>query len=362
MRTIILLIITITISFSVFAQQNISSILTIGDKAPELKYSRWLQGTPEIRMSDEKIYVLEFWATWCGPCVAAMPHLSKLSKLYQDKITFIGINVWEDIPESEAYENIVPVLKKFIENQGERLTYNVVVETNDRYMAKNWLEKSMSAGIPISFVIKKGIIQWIGHPAKLDSILIAVMDQSFDYSKYRQERQINLLKRLQEKEENKKLFDQIEEKVNNGEYLKAIKLMDSTGASKPVLKYSMNMKKFRTLLIHISENEAIKYAEENNQTGYCAPFVIEEKGLSKETYLWAINIFKMGRIDPGTLDKIATGYAMMGDFKTALSFQTQSIKDGKVAINSGSGGKLSASAIKEFERKLKIYETKVSKE
>lgn len=362
MRTIILLIITITISFSVFAQQNISSILTIGDKAPELKYSRWLQGTPEIRMSDEKIYVLEFWATWCGPCVAAMPHLSKLSKLYQDKITFIGINVWEDIPESEAYENIVPVLKKFIENQGERLTYNVVVESNDRYMAKNWLEKSMSAGIPISFVIKNGIIQWIGHPVKLDSILVEVLDENFDYFKYKNARLASLSKRIKENEEDNKLLELIEAKIKTSDYIIAIKLMDSVGVSKPILSYKMNMKKFTTILKYISEIEAINYAEMSNQTGYCAPLVIEEKGLSNDTYLWAINIFKKGRIDPGTLDKIATGYAMMGDFKTALSFQIQSIEDGKVALNSGLGGKLSASTIKEFERKLKIYETKVSKE
>src|SRR5438045_7958134 len=66
-----------------------------GDVAPPLKLVKWLKGTPVEQFEPGKTYVIEFWATWCGPCKAAMPHLSELAKKYEGKITFIGVDVWE---------------------------------------------------------------------------------------------------------------------------------------------------------------------------------------------------------------------------------------------------------------------------
>jgi thiol-disulfide isomerase/thioredoxin len=56
-----------------------------------------LQGDT-IRLSDFKgrTTVLDFWATWCGPCKADMPHLAELEKRYVDRVNFVSINVWDD--------------------------------------------------------------------------------------------------------------------------------------------------------------------------------------------------------------------------------------------------------------------------
>ena len=67
--------------------------LTIGDPAPSLKYSKWIKGNPIKGFEDGKVYVLEFWATWCVPCIKAMPHLSELAKKYKSTTTFIGVNI-----------------------------------------------------------------------------------------------------------------------------------------------------------------------------------------------------------------------------------------------------------------------------
>ena len=82
-----------TASFSLRAQED-EITLQIGDDAPGLQYSKWVKGTPVTSFEKDRMYVLEFWATWCGPCKAAMPHLSELAKKYEDKATFMGVNIW----------------------------------------------------------------------------------------------------------------------------------------------------------------------------------------------------------------------------------------------------------------------------
>lgn len=54
-----------------------------------------------VKLSDfrGKIVVLDFWATWCGPCKAAMPSVQKVSKAYEKKgVVVIGVNAWEQDP------------------------------------------------------------------------------------------------------------------------------------------------------------------------------------------------------------------------------------------------------------------------
>lgn len=361
LKRIVALCVLLQVFVSGFAQQDLSAYLTVGDKAPELKYSKWLQGAPVSAFQKDKVYVVEFWATWCGPCIAAMPHLSALSKQYADQITFIGVNVWENIAEGQPYESVAPVLTKFVENQGERLTYNVSVESNDRHMAKQWLEKSLTPGIPVTFVIKAGIIQWIGHPVYIDKILVEVLQPNYDLAKYKQEHQASLARRLKEKEEDVKMQEPITAALDAKDYKTAIHLMEQAGVNRPVWKYRMDMRKFSTLLQHVSEKEAMRFAEDSKQTAYCAPFVLEKEGYAKETYQWAIQILKQGRDDPGTQVLIASAHAKMGDFPTAIAIQKQAIQDGKIAVASGKGGKISAASILEFEQQLKLYEQKLLK-
>lgn len=149
--------------------------LKIGDAAPELKVGEWYKGGP-VALEADKTYIVECWATWCGPCIAAFPHLSELAKANKDKITVIGVNVWERKKPEEV--------KAFVEGQGDKMSYNVVADA-DGAVATNWLKAAGRSGIPCAFVVNRGKIVWIGHPASLKQELLgSILDGTFDMAAY----------------------------------------------------------------------------------------------------------------------------------------------------------------------------------
>src|SRR5262245_40700130 len=65
--------------------------LKVGDAAPALAIGDWVQGEPVTGFEKGKVYVVEFWATWCGPCRKSIPHLTKLQAENREAVTIIGI-------------------------------------------------------------------------------------------------------------------------------------------------------------------------------------------------------------------------------------------------------------------------------
>ena len=141
-----------------------------GMVAPKLSVGKWLKGTP-ITDLKEGIFVIEFWATWCGPCKEAMPHLSELAKKHPT-VTFIGISIFED---DEPAQNI----QTFVDKMGDKMGYNVTMDKSG-LMAKSWMTASKKKAIPATYVIKNGIIQWIGLPGDLAKPLEQINNGTFD--------------------------------------------------------------------------------------------------------------------------------------------------------------------------------------
>src|SRR5262245_12902906 len=91
--------------------------LAVGDAPPPLKAAKWLQGSPVTAFEPGKVYVVEFWATWCGPCIAIMPHVGELQREYRDKgVTVIGFSAADP-------NNTADKVAEFVKKRGGKLGY-----------------------------------------------------------------------------------------------------------------------------------------------------------------------------------------------------------------------------------------------
>lgn len=129
----------------------------------------WLQGTPVKEWEKDKVYIFEFWATWCGPCLAAMPHMEQLHQAFKDNphMQIIGVNVM-DRKSPEA-------LKEFLKNRPSPLNYTMAVDVDGKKTREKWLEPLKVNGIPHAFAVRNGQLIWRGHPAKLSEEIMKAM-------------------------------------------------------------------------------------------------------------------------------------------------------------------------------------------
>ncbi len=145
--------------------------LSIGDTAPNLANTTWVQGDPVSHWEAGKVYVLDFWAPWCGPCIASMPHVNELHKKYKDDgVVIVGVSIWPNdgmTPTTEfVAEHIVDP------ETGEKMLYRVA-EDIEGATAKAFMQATGSNGIPTVMIVdQQGRLAWLGHP----------MDKDFDKS------------------------------------------------------------------------------------------------------------------------------------------------------------------------------------
>lgn len=208
--------------------------LAVGDKAPALKVEKFVKGDPIKEFEKGKVYVVEFWATWCGPCVKAFPHLSELQKEYKDKgVTIIGTNIWED---REYSESTLTKVTDFVKKQGDNMAYTVAYDGAGKHMDKAFMQAAGRNGIPSAFIVdKEGKIAWMGHPGQMDKPLEQVVAGKFD-SKKAAEDEANAQKSMEEIEG---LVENFSTALEKKDFAKAseigTKLLDGPGKDNPML-------------------------------------------------------------------------------------------------------------------------------
>ena len=145
----------------------------VGDPAAPLHIAEWVKGQPVdlAAVKGQKIVVVEFWATWCPPCRASIPHLTELQRKYKDKgVLFIGIST-----EKPA------VVKPFVTQMGAQMDYTVAID-QDFKTSEGYMEAYGIEGIPHAFIVDKmGRVAWGGHPMDgLDQTLELILAGKYD--------------------------------------------------------------------------------------------------------------------------------------------------------------------------------------
>lgn len=318
--------------------------LHVGDAAPPLKYAKWIKGTPVTEYQKDRLYVFEFWATWCGPCKAAMPHLSELAKKYEDKATFVGVNVWEKTGD-KPYESSLPAVTKFVNSIGDKMAYNVIADNNDQYMGNKWMKASGQNGIPTTFLLKEGKIIWIGHPVVLDSIMGLVISGKFDMAAFAKDFERKTAKNAAVSKQFNNVLQPIDSAIKAKEFEKAFGMIDKAIPENPILAISLKNMKFSALLSHFSEDTALNYAKQwikENQhiSTFVASTILEKEDLSKQAYTYAANLFKTaleaeGGVKPLIYHELAKAYGKAGDPKGAVAAEEKAIAGAKEALEKG---------------------------
>ncbi len=162
--------------------------LTIGDKVPAFPVDGYAKGKTITEFEPGKVYVVEFWATWCGPCIASMPHLSDMADKYKGKADFISVNTWDYSKTSDGKESVdahKSRVKDWIAKNDSKMRYNIAFDDDKDTISTTWMRAAGQNGIPCAFIVKDGTVNWIGHPMSMDKPLEQVVDGTFDVAAFK---------------------------------------------------------------------------------------------------------------------------------------------------------------------------------
>jgi len=304
--------------------------LTIGDKAPTIEISHWLKGKPVAEFEGGNVYVMEFWATWCGPCKASIPHISELQEQYADyDVTFIGVS-------DEKLQTVVKFLTAADSENvlwTEKIHYTLATDP-DRSTYKAYMTAAAQQGIPTAFIVgKDSRIEWIGHPLDIDDVLAQVVrdDWARDTFKVTFEEKVAPVRKAL------KAMARVDAAAEQGDWDGAIKAVNALVEAQPQqARYKFRL--FRKML-HKDPDRAYGYGRELMKENWdsahllnqLAWFTVDDEAVTTRDLDFAMKAARQAceltdDADAGILDTLARVYHEKGDVKGAVKWQRKAVE------------------------------------
>jgi thiol-disulfide isomerase/thioredoxin len=143
------------------ANRYAPATLNPGDavKLEPLAGASFIQGKAPASWEEGKVYIIDCWASWCGPCKITVPRLNKLYTDYQAKgLRVVGVSVFgEKRADVEA----------FLKGEGSEMSYPVAIADKDGAFESEWLRTADVSSLPSAFVVKNGILLFVIHSGKI---------------------------------------------------------------------------------------------------------------------------------------------------------------------------------------------------
>ena len=131
-----------------FVAPRISARSIRGQPMPSIEIEKWLTDAPDTQ---GKFVLIDFWATWCGPCRQSIPELNALYKKFNDRLVVIGIS---DESEADIRKMTNPHIDYAVANDTQQRMSRILQIT----------------GIPHCVLLDpSGIVRYEGHPGYLDA-------------------------------------------------------------------------------------------------------------------------------------------------------------------------------------------------
>src|SRR5262245_46170504 len=307
--------------------------LKVGHPRPRLEVKEFVKGDRVARLEKGKIYVIEFWATWCPPCRAAIPHLTKLQQKHKDVIV-IGVSAYERDPKG---------VKAFVDKMGEKMAYRVALdlvpegaEPTHGKMALAWMAAAEQWFVPRAFIVNaEGKVAWIGHPGRLDEPLAHIVAGKYDLKA--------AAAAYQRTKFDDSLLSVLRKARQSGDPDVLLEIVDTAIGVDRKLEEMLGLLKFEALAAKEDElDKALEYGKrlverilknDANRLNGLARSVVDSGAEKRDAKLIAIALQAAQRADeltkakdPAIADTLAKAYFASGAVIRAIATQERAIK------------------------------------